>query len=270
MFDVLLERIGGIIIVLIVLGGLTVMIVPLPTFLVDILILTNFVVAVSLYNGTYSSKNFDITILSTLFLILILFQYALSISLSRLIIVEGFAGDIVGWIAALISDYNFAVGSIFSLLIIVFQFLAIIRISEDLAAYVSRCELQFSDAMTIDAQTVLTSQMAHEEIVADKTGMGQNTDFFGTINTTSKFMQGGAIALIIILLVSISAGSIVGIQHHNLDIMQAIKQYAPLAIGAGIVVQTPTLLVALAMEKAVYVIVPEISMLYCLRNQIKH
>ena len=270
MFDALLKRIGRIIIALIVLGGLAMMIVPLPTFLVDVLILTNFAVAVCLYNGTYSSNNFDIAILTTLLLILMLFQYALSISLSRFIILDGFAGDIVGWVAALISDYNFSVASIFSLLIIVLQFLAITRISEHLATYAARCKFQLSDDITFDAPTVLTNQMAHEEIVAGKSPMKQNADFFGAINAVSKFMQGGAIALIIILLISISAGSMVGIQHHNLDIMQSIQKYAPLAIGAGIAVQTPALLVALAMAKEVYLIASEISLSYRLRNQIKH
>lgn len=250
------------------------MILPLPTFLADISILTNFTIAVCLYHAPYSSKNFDITILPALLFFLTLFQTVLSIFLSiflsRFIILDGFAGNIVGWVAALISDYNFSVASIFSLLIIVLQFLAITRISEHLATYAARCKLQLSDDITFDAPTVLTNQMAHEEIVADKSPMKQNADFFGAINAVSKFMQGGAIALIIILLISISAGSMVGIQHHNLDIMQSIQKYAPLAIGAGIAVQTPALLVALAMAKGVYLIASEISLSYCLRNQIKH
>jgi flagellar biosynthesis protein FlhA len=76
--------------------------------------------------------------------------------------------------------------------------------------------------------------------------VGQESDFFGSMDGASKFVRGDAIAGLLILAINIIGGLIVGISQHDLDFENAAQIYTLLTIGDGLVAQVPSLLLSLS------------------------
>jgi flagellar biosynthesis protein FlhA len=71
-------------------------------------------------------------------------------------------------------------------------------------------------------------------------------DFYGSMDGSSKFIRGDAIAGIIITIVNVLGGLIIGIVQHNLSASTAAETYTILTVGDGIVSQIPALIVSMA------------------------
>jgi len=76
--------------------------------------------------------------------------------------------------------------------------------------------------------------------------VGDEADFFGSMDGAAKFVRGDAIAGILILLINIIGGFSIGMLQHGLSVQAAANSYILLAVGDALVAQIPGLLISVA------------------------
>jgi flagellar biosynthesis protein FlhA len=76
--------------------------------------------------------------------------------------------------------------------------------------------------------------------------VGQEAEFYGSMDGASKFVRGDAIAGLLIMVINIVGGLIVGMVQHGMDFAAAGKNYTLLTIGDGLVAQIPSLVISTA------------------------
>jgi flagellar biosynthesis protein FlhA len=76
--------------------------------------------------------------------------------------------------------------------------------------------------------------------------VGQEADFYGSMDGASKFVRGDAIAGILITAINIIGGIIIGVAQANMDIGKAAETFTLLTIGDGLITQIPALIISTA------------------------
>ena len=72
------------------------MIIPLPTALLDLLICLNITIAlIVIMSAIYNEEALDLSVFPSLLLVTTLFRLALNISSTRLILINGYAGEVI-------------------------------------------------------------------------------------------------------------------------------------------------------------------------------
>ena len=224
------------------------MIIPLPTLLLDLLICLNITIALLVIMSViYNKEALDLSIFPSLLLITTLFRLALNISSTRLILLDGFAGEVITAFGNFVVGGNPVVGFIMFIILVGINFIVITKGSERVAEVSARFTLDAMPGkqMAIDAdlnQGAITDAQAKERRVK----IHREADFFGAMDGASKFVKGDAIAAIVIMLINITGGFVIGMLQRNLSAVQALQQYTLLTVGEGLVSQIPALLISTA------------------------
>ena len=109
-----------------VMGIILMIIIPLPSFLLDILLVVNIALSVLILLMTLFSTNvLQLSIFPTLLLVTTLFRLGLNLSSTRLILGEGYAGNIIESFGNFVVGGNYVLGVIIFLIIIIIQFVVI-------------------------------------------------------------------------------------------------------------------------------------------------
>ena len=104
------------------------MILPMPTMFADILIATNIALSVMLMMvAIYINGSVEFSTLPTVILISTAFRLSLSITTSRMILVQGDAGDIIRTFGEFVIAGNIVVGLVVYLIITIVQFVVITK-----------------------------------------------------------------------------------------------------------------------------------------------
>ncbi|OGM03083.1 MAG: EscV/YscV/HrcV family type III secretion system export apparatus protein, partial [Candidatus Wallbacteria bacterium GWC2_49_35] len=74
----------------------------------------------------------------------------------------------------------------------------------------------------------------------------READFYGAMDGASKFVQGDAIAGIIVTIINITGGFVIGVFQHDLSMVDSAAVYTLLTVGDGLVSQVPALLISSA------------------------
>ena len=224
------------------------MIIPLPTLLLDLLICLNITIALLVIMSViYNKEALDLSIFPSLLLITTLFRLALNISSTRLILLDGFAGEVITAFGNFVVGGNPVVGFIMFIILVGINFIVITKGSERVAEVSARFTLDAMPGkqMAIDAdlnQGAITDAQAKERRIK----IQREADFFGAMDGASKFVKGDAIAAIVIMLINITGGFVIGMLQRNLSAVQALQQYTLLTVGEGLVSQIPALLISTA------------------------
>lgn len=110
------------------------LIIPLPTPLVDFLIGLNIVIAILVFMGSfYIERILSFSTFPALLLITTLFRLALSISTSRLILVQADAGEIIASFGEFVIGDSLVVGFVIFAIVTIVQFIVITKGSERVA-----------------------------------------------------------------------------------------------------------------------------------------
>lgn len=224
------------------------MIIPLPTLLLDMLICLNITIALLLVMAViYNKEALDLSIFPSLLLVTTLFRLALNISSTRLILLDGYAGEVITAFGNFVVGGNPVVGFIMFVILVAVNFIVITKGSERVAEVSARFTLDAmpSKQMSIDAdlnQGAITD--AEAKIRREK--IQHESDFFGAMDGASKFVKGDAIAAILIMFINIAGGFIIGMMQRNLEAVQALQTYTLLTVGEGLVSQIPALLISTA------------------------
>jgi flagellar biosynthesis protein FlhA len=99
--------------------------------------------------------------------------------------------------------------------------------------------------MAIDAD-MNAGLIDEKEAKRRRAEVGEEADFFGSMDGAAKFVRGDAVAGLLILFVTIIGGFIIGMAQHNLSASEAGKTYVLLAVGDALVAQIPALLISVA------------------------
>lgn len=223
------------------------MVIPLPPGLLDILITLNITGSVlTLMMAFFLTEPLEFSVLPSLLLMMTLFRLSLNISTTRLVLLDGYAGEVIQQFGQFVIRGNPVVGFIVFVILVIVQFIVITKGAERVSEVAARFTLDAMPGkqMAIDAD--LNAGMINEQQARDRRKTIQReADFYGAMDGSSKFVKGDAIAAIIILFINIVGGFIMGAMG-GLPILDALHKYTLLTIGDGLVSQIPALLISTA------------------------
>ena len=226
---------------------ITLMIIPLPTPAVDALLATNLGMSATLLMiALYVPNALAFSTFPSLLLFTTLFRVALSITVTRLILLHADAGDIILTFGQFVVGGNFVVGAVIFLIITIVQFVVITKGAERVAEVAARFTLDAMPGkqMSIDADmragTIDADQARQRRSLVEK-----ENQLYGAMDGAMKFVKGDAIAGLIITAINIIGGLTIGVIQKGMTIDKALKTYSILTIGDGLVCQIPALLVAI-------------------------
>lgn len=224
------------------------LIIPLPTYIVDFLIGLNITIALLIFMSSfYITRILNFMTFPALLLITTLFRLALSISTSRLILLDADAGEIITSFGEFVIGENLVVGFVVFSIVTIVQFLVITKGSERVAEVAARFSLDGMPGkqMSIDAD-LKSGIITNEEVKIRRKELGQESQLYGSFDGAMKFIKGDAIAGIVIIFVNLIGGISVGMAQMDLSISQALHTYTLLTIGDGLVAQIPALLISIS------------------------
>ncbi|ETS33210.1 type III secretion protein, HrcV family [Photorhabdus khanii NC19] len=246
----LLSRIGerkDIMLAILLLAVVFMMILPLPPFLLDILIAINITISVVLMMmAVYINSPLQFSAFPAVLLVTTLFRLALSISTTRMILLQADAGKIVYTFGNFVVGGNLIVGIVIFLIITIVQFIVITKGSERVAEVSARFSLDAMPGkqMSIDGDMragVIDVNEARER----RSTIEKESQMFGSMDGAMKFVKGDAIASLLIIFVNILGGITIGVTQKGMSASDALQLYAILTVGDGMVSQVPALLIAI-------------------------
>jgi type III secretion protein V len=223
------------------------MVLPLPTAMVDMLVAINMSVGIILLMmSVYIPTPLAFSSFPAVLLLTTLFRLALSISTTRLILLEADAGSIITTFGNLVVGGNIVVGIVVFMIITVVQFIVITKGSERVAEVGARFSLDAMPGkqMSIDGDMRAGVIDAHEarrkrEILA------QSSQFYGSMDGAMKFVKGDAVAGIFIIIINIVGGISIGTMQEGMAFGDAAELYSILTVGDGLVSQIPALFISI-------------------------
>jgi flagellar biosynthesis protein FlhA len=225
------------------------MIIPLPTFLLDVLITFNISLSlVLLLVSMYTQEPLQLSIFPSLLLITTLLRLGLNISATRLILLHGYAGEVITAFGNFVVGGNPVVGFIVFIILVIVQFIVITKGAERVAEVAARFTLDAMPGkqMAIDAD-LNAGLITESDARLRRKKIQQEADFYGAMDGASKFVKGDAIAGIMITVINIVGGFIIGVAQGGMSFGQALQTYTLLTVGDGLVAQIPALLISTAM-----------------------
>ncbi|MFZ1082037.1 MAG: flagellar biosynthesis protein FlhA [Candidatus Kryptoniota bacterium] len=227
---------------------LCLMIVPLPPFMLDVLISANITFSIVLLMVAMSVISpLELSAFPGLLLILTLFRLSLNVASARLILSQGYAGEVIHAFGSFVVQGNYVVGVIIFIILATIQFVVIIKGSGRIAEVTARFTLDAMPGKQMSIDADLNSGLINEHEARDRRSrLQREADFFGAMDGASKFVKGDAIAGIIIIMVNVIGGFIIGMVQLDLTLQEALARYTLLTIGDGLVTQIPALVISTA------------------------
>lgn len=224
------------------------MVIPLPPVLLDLLLTVNISLAVViLLVCLYTKEPLDYSSFPTVLLIATLFRLGLNVSSTRLILLEGEAGNVIQSFGEFVVGGNYVVGAVIFTILVLINFMVITGGATRVAEVSARFTLDKMPGKQLSIDADLNAGLINEdEAKARRRKLERETDFYGTMDGASKFVKGDATAGIIITIVNIVGGLIIGMLQLKMPFNTAIGTYTILTVGDGLVSQIPALLISTA------------------------
>ncbi|GAP37316.1 flagellar biosynthesis protein FlhA [Piscinibacter sakaiensis] len=232
---------------------LAMMVLPLPPFALDLLFTFNIAVALMvMVVASYMIRPLDFAAFPAVILMTTLLRLSLNVASTRVVLLEGHTGP--GAAGAVIESFghfliggNFAVGLIVFAILVVINFVVVTKGAERIAEVGARFTLDAMPGkqMAIDAD-LNAGLIDEKEAKRRRAEVGEEAEFFGSMDGASKFVRGDAMAGLLILAINIVGGLVIGIVQHGLSASQAAQNYVLLAVGDALVAQIPGLLISVA------------------------
>ena len=231
-FNPILEKLSqrqDVILAIFIVSVIFMLILPLPTQLVDALIAFNISIAVILLMvAVYLGSPLDFSSFPAVLLITTLFRLALSISTTRLILLQGDAGQIVSAFGNFVVGGNLVVGLVIFLILTIVQFIVITKGAERVAEVSARFSLDAlpGKQLSIDADMragAITLEQAREM----RARIQQESKLYGSMDGAMKFVKGDAIASVIIVFVNLLGGLGIGILQRGFEFQRSDNIFIP-------------------------------------------
>ncbi len=223
-------------------------IIPIPSFLLDIMLAINISLAlVILMNALFVQEVLEMSFFPTLLLFTTIFRISLNVSSTRLILNTGDPGNVVRTFGQFVGGNDLIIGAIIFVIMVLIQFIVINKGSERVSEVTARFTLDAMPGkqMAIDAD-LNTGIINESQARQRREKIQQESSFFGAMDGATKYVKGDATVGIVVTLINLVGGIAMGMLRQNMEIMDALDQYAILTIGDGLVSQIPSLLISLA------------------------
>ena len=238
---------------LVVVMILAMMVLPLPPFALDLLFTFNIAMALMVMMvAAYMVKPLDFAAFPSVILLTTLLRLSLNVASTRVVLLEGHTGP--GAAGAVIESFghfliggNFAVGLIVFAILVVINFIVVTKGAERIAEVGARFTLDAMPGkqMAIDAD-LNAGLIDDKEAKRRRSEVGDEAEFYGSMDGASKYVRGDAMAGLLILFINIVGGFVIGVVQHDLTASQAANSYILLAVGDALVAQIPALLISVA------------------------
>jgi flagellar biosynthesis protein FlhA len=232
---------------------LAMMVLPLPPFALDLLFTFNIAMALMvMVVAAYMVRPLDFAAFPSVILLTTLLRLSLNVASTRVVLLDGHTGP--GAAGAVIESFghfliggNFAVGLIVFAILVVINFIVITKGAERIAEVGARFTLDAMPGkqMAIDAD-LNAGLIDDKEAKRRRAEVGEEAEFFGSMDGASKYVRGDAMAGLLILFINIIGGFIIGVAQHGLGAGEAANTYVLLAVGDALVAQIPSLLISVA------------------------
>ncbi len=238
---------------MLVMTVLAMMVLPLPPWLLDTFFTLNIALAlVVMMVAAHMKRPLDFSVFPTVLLLTTLLRLSLNVASTRVVLLEGHtgpgaAGEVIEAFGHFLIGGNFAVGLIVFVILVVINFVVITKGAERIAEVSARFTLDAMPGkqMAIDAD-LGAGLIDEKEAKRRRAEVGEEAEFFGSMDGASKFVRGDAVAGILILIINIIGGFAIGMLQHGLSAGQAADNYILLAVGDALVAQIPGLLISVA------------------------
>ena len=226
---------------------ISMLIIPVPPVMLDLLIVLNMSISVLLLLlAIYIPNALEIASFPSLLLITTLFRLALNVSSTRLILLTAKAGDVIAAFGDFVVQGNLVVGIVIFLILTIINFLVITKGAERVAEVAARFTLDAMPGkqMSIDAD-LRAGALDMDEARKKRNNLSRESQLFGSMDGAMKFVKGDSIAGLIITAINIIAGIVIGTSMLEMTAADALRVFAILTIGDGLVSQIPALLIAI-------------------------
>ena len=229
------------------------MVVPIPATMLDLFFIMNITISLAvLMVSLNAQKPLDFSAFPTVLLFATLFRLSLNVASTRVVLVHGHEGESAA--GHVIEAFGtFLIGGDYVVGIFVFSILVIINliVVTKGAGRVSEVSARFTlDALPGKQMAIAADLNAGlitpDEARARRIEVATEADFYGSMDGSSKFVKGDAVAGLLILAANIIGGLILGPVSHGMTISAAAHNYVLLAIGDALVAQIPSLMLSIA------------------------
>jgi type III secretion protein V len=223
------------------------LIVPLPPQLLDLLIAINMITAILvLMSALHVVNMLSLSTFPAIVLLTTLFRLALSISSSRLILMDGHAGRIIQTFGEFVIGQNILVGLVIFAIVTVVQFIVITKGAERVAEVAARFSLDAMPGkqMSIDAD-FRAGVIDGDGVRSRRSTLERESQLYGSFDGAMKFIKGDAIAGILIIFVNLIGGIGVGMIKNGMSVSESMSTYTILSVGDALVGQIPALLISM-------------------------
>ncbi len=224
---------------------LATLLIPLPTFLLDLMLSCSIAVALATLLVVLSAnESIEFSSFPSLLLFLTLFRLSLNVASTRLILLQGNAGQIINTFGNFVVGGNLVIGLVVFLILVIIQFIVITKGSERISEVAARFNLDAMPGkqMAIDAD-LNAGLIGEEEARSRRQKIVSESEFYGAMDGASKFIRGDAVAGLVITAVNIIGGVIMGMVR-GMTAGESVKMYSILAVGDGLVSQIPALIIS--------------------------
>ena len=224
------------------------MILPLPMAVIDTLVAINILVGIGLLLiAIYIPTPVAFSSFPSVLMLTTLFRLALSIAITRSILLRADAGHIIDTFGNVVVSGNLVVGLVIFVIITVVQFIVVAKGAERVAEVAARFSLDAMPGKQLSIDSDLRSGILDKDEARRKRRLLEiESQLHGSLDGAMKFVKGDAIAGIVIIIINLLGGLAVGMMQHGLTLGDAVHTYSILTIGDGLVSQIPALLASMS------------------------
>jgi flagellar biosynthesis protein FlhA len=224
------------------------LVVPLPSFVLDLLLGANITCSLLiLLVAMQIRRPLDFAVFPSLILIATLFRLALNVSSTRLVLTDGYAGQVIQAFGHFVVGGSLVVGLVIFTILTIIQFVVITNGAGRVAEVGARFTLDAMPGkqMAIDAD--LNAGLINEKQARKRrSDVTAEADFYGSMDGASKFVKGDAIAGLIVMMINLIGGFGIGVIQRGMAPADAVNTFSLLTVGDGLVSQIPALLLSTA------------------------
>jgi flagellar biosynthesis protein FlhA len=229
-------------------GIVFLLVMPVPPALMDFLLTISIGIALMIVLLVlYVKDPPEFNLFPTILLVTTLYRLGLNVGTTRLILLDGNAGQVIQTFGHFVVRGNYVVGTVVFLILVLINFIVITKGSGRIAEVAARFTLDAMPGkqMSIDAE-LNAGSITELEANRRRRAIQNEADFYGAMDGASKFVRGDAIAGILITLINVVGGILIGVFQKNLSLDAALEKYTLLSIGDGLVSQIPALMISIA------------------------
>jgi len=232
---------------------MAVLILPFPAWAIDLLIVAAIVVSLlMLLRGLIVSTFRKASGYPNHIVLFMLFNLAVLVATTRRILLYGgeqgvdAAGRMVKLFGPFLFVGNYVMGLTAILLLLAVYFLVVNHGAGRIAEAMARFTLDAmpSKQMAIEADPN-AGRMDEQRAENRRKKLQGEGEFYEAVDGAVKFIQRDAIALFLILLVNMVAGTAIGMFKYDLAILDAMEKFILLVIGSGLAVTAPAIVVTI-------------------------